>query len=96
MTLTFAFSRAKTAPFVNSMACSMIKCCVVYIALTAWDLTMDLIGQIPQEANTVLHQLHEQKKMVRHTEIMMQCRFYSENWKNQFTLLSTSLRLICD
>lgn len=40
----------------------MVEGCVFCIAFTARDFTVNLIGQIPQEADTVLYQLQEEEK----------------------------------
>lgn len=39
----------------------MVEGCVFGIALAARDFAVNLIGQIPQEADTVLHQLQEEE-----------------------------------
>lgn len=39
----------------------MVERCVLCVAFTARDFTVNLIGQIPQEADTVLHQLQEEE-----------------------------------
>ena len=61
MTLTFAFSRAEASPFVSGGR-SLVEGSGLCVALAAGDFTVNVIGQIPQEADTVLHQLQEEKK----------------------------------
>lgn len=61
MTLTFAFSRAEASTFV-SWGRSLVEGRGLYVAFAAGDFTVNVVGQIPQEADTVLHQLQEKKK----------------------------------
>lgn len=103
-TLTFALSRAKTATFVSAGGGSLVEGRGLCVALAAGNLTVNLIGQIPQETDAVLDQLQEgtrwSKGGVRQRNVswLKKRTKYSETSTEQWTvtLLSTSLRLICD
>lgn len=56
--LTFAFSRTKATAFV-SRGWALVNGYCLHKALAAWDFTVNLIRQIPQETDAVLHQLQE-------------------------------------
>lgn len=69
-TLTFALSRAKAAAFVGGGR-SLVEGRGLSEAFTAGDFTVNMIGQIPQEADTVLHQLQEERgghKTMKHRD----------------------------
>lgn len=60
LTLTFALSRAKAAAFVSGGR-PLVERRGLCIALAPGDFAVNVIGQIPQEADTVLHQLQEER-----------------------------------
>lgn len=55
-TPTFAFSRAKAAALAG-WSRALVDRYGLCVLFTAGDFTVNLIGQIPQEADAVLHQL---------------------------------------
>ncbi len=61
MTLTFALSRTKAAAFVSG-GWPLVEGYGLYVTFAAGDFTVNLIGEIPQEADTVLHQLGDKSK----------------------------------
>lgn len=46
----------------------MVEGCGLCVALVAWDFTVNMIGQIPQEADAVLYQLQGEKERGRHDQ----------------------------
>lgn len=56
-THTFALSGAEAATLLGRGG-ALIDRSQLLIALAAWYLPMNLIGQIPQQTDTVLNQLH--------------------------------------
>lgn len=61
LTLTFALSRAEAAAFVSGGR-PLVERRSLCIALAPRDFAVNVIGQIPQEADTVFHQLQDEKK----------------------------------
>lgn len=64
VTLTFALPRTKAATFV-SRGWALVKGHGLHEAFTTRNFTVNLVGQIPQETDTVLHQLPDDLKRKR-------------------------------
>lgn len=73
---TFAFAGAEAAALLAGGGGALADGRHLLVALKAWDFTVHLIGQVPQQTNTVLYQLQMWNKIV-------QCREGTKNKKQQ-------------
>lgn len=83
LTLTFALSRTKAATFV-SRGWALVKGHGLHEAFTTRNFTVNLVGQIPQETDTVLHQLPEDLKKKKKGER------HDQRWRQRKTAILLS------